>query len=113
MALSAATADYETTLDELARYIRKRRPKCPPRETARQILEYDRPGHISVVGIDSRAKRVVLFHERDRYAISVAFDGDGLAGGGPEIADLRSDPGLVRWIRKMGVYWDWVNPRYQ
>ena len=109
----AVVADYETTLAALARVIRKHRPTCPPRETARQLLEYDCPGHTALVGVDADASRAVLHHERDGYVIAVTLDADGLGDGGPVLAEFGFGANVYGWVRRMAGYWGWVHPRYR
>ena len=109
----AAYQPVERVRNDLARAIRQLRPECVPHETARRLLEYDQPGHTALVGIDEDGEHAVLYHEGDRYAIAVGFDGDGLDAGGPEIASLRDGPGLEAWVEKRRPYWGWIHPRYR
>ena len=111
--IPAVVADYQRTLDELARVIRKRRPACPPRETARRLLEYDLPGHTALVGVDHDATRAVLHHERDRYVIAVELDADGLGDGGPVLAEFDFGTNAYGWVRRMDGYWGWLHPRFR
>lgn len=60
MASALATTDYEQVRDELARMIRQNRSDCPPHELARQLLEYDRPGHTTLLGINDTATRAEI-----------------------------------------------------
>lgn len=106
-------SDYEQARDGLARALRSRRSDCLPHELARQLLEYDQPGHTALVGIDADARRAVLFHERDRYVIAVTIGADGLADGGPKIAGSDHWPGIDIWVELMDAYWGWLHPRYQ
>lgn len=99
--------------DDLARAIRSLRSDCVPHETARRLLEYDRPRHTTLVGIDHEGEKAVLYHEANRCAVAVPFGPCGLADGGAEIADFRSRPGIETWVRKMHHYWGWVRPRYR
>lgn len=90
-------------------------PAHPPREVARQLLEYESPGHTALVGIDYDATCAFLYHERDQHAIAVAFGADGLADGGPIVAEFGREFGwnVYEWVRRTGTYWSWVNPRFR
>lgn len=113
MASATTIPEYREVLDGLARAIRKRRAECPPHETARRLLEYDNPGHTALVGIGYDAERAVLFHERDDYVIAVPFDADGLADGGPMLAEFGFGTNVYGWVRRMDAYWCWLNPRFR
>lgn len=113
MASVTSLPDYEAQLDGLARAIRKHRKDCPPHETARQLLEYDRPGHMALVGVRYDATRAVLYHERDRYVIGVDFGTDGLAVGGPKLATFDFGSNVFEWTRRMEAYWGWLHPRFR
>lgn len=109
------TADYEQAIEEVARTVKKHRSDCPPRETARKLLEYETPGNTALVGINSEATRAVLYHERDEYAIGVDFGPEGLADGGPMLAEFGEEFGsnVYGWVRRMDAYWGWLNPRFR
>lgn len=111
--VQAARESIDGVRNDLARTLRSIRSDCIPHETARRLLEYDRPGHTALVGLDARGEKAVLYHETGRYAIAVPFGADGLADGGTEIADFRRGPGVAVWFRKMRHYWGWVHPRYR
>lgn len=113
MTSALATSDYAQAHDELAREIRKRRQDCPPDETARQLLAYDQAGHTALVGIGTDARRAVLYHEHDRYVITVSFGPDGLTNGGPRIAGSNYWPGIDTWVELMDAYWGWLHPRFR
>lgn len=113
MALASSIPDYEAALDDLSRTIRTHRPACPPRETARLLLEYDAPGHTALVGVSHDVTRAVLYHERDRYVVGVDFGPDGLDGGGPTLADFEFGSSVYSWVRRMRAYWGWLNPRFR
>jgi hypothetical protein len=109
----AASQPIEQVRSDLARALRSLRSDCAPHETARQLLEYDHPGHTVLIGLDFEGSKAVLYHEVDRYAISIRFGPDGLAEGGTEIASFRDGTGLRTWIKKMRLYWGWLHPRYR
>lgn len=90
----AANESVSRVRNDLARAVRSLRSDCVPHETARRLLQYDRPGHTTIVGLDHEGGKAVLFHAADRYVVAVPFGQDGLADGGAEIADLRSGPGI-------------------
>lgn len=103
--VSALAGDYEQTRWEAVRTIRNRRSDCPSYEFARQLLEYDHPEHTALVGIDIDATRAVIYHEFDRYAISVSFGPDGLADDGAKISGFGDGPGVDTLVRTMDPYW--------
>lgn len=114
MASTATTAEqYQAVFDELARVIRTLRRDCPPGETARELLSYDRPGHTALVGIRSNGRRALLHHERDRYAISVEITADGIDAYGLEAADFSEDLRFDRWLEAKRPRLAWLHPRYR
>ena len=113
MASVTSIPDYEAALDGLARTIRTHRTDCPPHETARQLLEYDRPGHAALVGVRYDAGRAVLYHEGDEYVVGVEFGPGGLGEGGPVLAEFDFGANVYSWVRQMRAYWGWVHPRYR
>lgn len=114
MASARPSPDYEQHRDELARTIRRQRDDCDPYETARQLLEYESPGNTALVGINDDATRAVLYHDRDEYVVSVGFGPDGLADGGPRLAEFEPfGTNVYGWVRRMAAYWGWLNPRFR
>lgn len=113
MAPVTSNPDDEAALAGLARTIRTRRSDCPPHETARQLLEYDRPGHVGLVGVRYDARRAVLHHEGEGYAVGIEFGPDGLGDGGPVVAEFDGGTTVHAWVRRMRCYWGWVHPRYR
>lgn len=115
MASADTLPEFEQSRDDLARVIRKHRPHCPPVETARQLLEYDNPGQTALVGINDDATRAVLYHEPAEYVIGVDFDADGLADGGPKLAEFGDEFGtnVYGWVRRADAYWGWLAPRFR
>ena len=113
MASVTSIPDYEAMRDGLARTIRKHRTDCPPHETARQLLEYDRAGHLALVGVRYDADRAVLYHEIDRYVIAIEFGPNGIAEGGPVMAEFDFGSNVYSWVHRMRYYWGWINPRYR
>lgn len=108
----AAHPPIEEIRNDLARAIRSKRSDCVPHETARQLLEYHRPGNTGLVGIDTEATTAVLYHERDRYTSGVSFGPDGLEEGGAKLADFEFGTNIYSWVRQMDAYWGWLPPRY-
>lgn len=86
----------------------------PAERDGSAVLEYDTPGNTALVGINDEATRAVFYHERDRYVIGVDFGMEGLADGGPVLAEFGEKFGtnVYGWVRRMEYYWSWVNPRY-
>ena len=105
--------NYEQARDELARAVRTCRSDCSPHDLARELLEYDQPGHTALVGIDVDATKAVLYHERDRYVVAVRIGPDGLADGGPKIAGSDSWPGIDDWVENVAAYWGWLHPQFR
>lgn len=111
---TAAEHPYKDTLNGLTRAISKGRSDGVPSELAREILTYDVPGHTHLVGIDRQAQRATFYDCKERYAISVGIDTDGLANGGPSIALFKEGaPGIQCWVEKKRNSWGWVHPRYR
>lgn len=110
---TAADEPYEAVKDDLARAIRKRRSDCLPGETAREILSYESPDHVHLVGIDTEAERVVFYSCRKNEVIFVPIEADGVADGGPVMGSFEEVVGFEGWIRKMRAYWGWLHPRFR
>lgn len=107
------TADHQAVLDELAREIRTHRSDCPPREAARHLLSYHRPGHSSLVGVERGGRRAVLYHEADRYAVTVGIRSEGLEKRGRVLEDFAEGRGFEQWLRDRASFFDWVHPRFR
>lgn len=82
-----------------------------PGEVAREILEYDSPGHMHLVGLDWQAERVVFYHCDREEVIFVTLHSNGLANGGAVMGSFEW--GFETWVKKMGAYWGWLQPRYR
>lgn len=114
MGSTAPTAGRnQAVFDGLARAIRTLRRDCPPGETARELLSYDRPGHTALVGIRAGRRRALLHHERDRYAIWVEIGPGGLDAYGLEAADFSDGPRFDRWLEARRSELEWLHPRYR
>lgn len=111
--IASATPNYRDTLEALARYIRQHRSMVPPIEAARELLRYDRPGYSHVVGVADGGTTAYLYHVEGRYLIAVAFDGDRLADGGPEIGNFQEHGSIHGWIDRKGSSIGWLHPRYR
>lgn len=111
--MATTVPDYQDVLDDLARAIRRHRQDCPPREAARLLLSYHDPGHASLVGIERSARRAVLYHERDRYAISVGIRAEGLEKTGRVLEDFTEGRGFDQWLRDRESFFDWIHPQFR
>lgn len=110
---TAADDPYEAVKDDLARAIRKRRRDCLPGETAREILSYDTPDQVHLVGIDSLAERIVFYSCCNNEVIFIPIESDGVGDGGPVMGSFEEVVSFDGWIRKMSAYWGWLHPRYR
>lgn len=110
---SAADTPYEAVKEELARAIRTRRRDGLPHEAAREVLSYETPDHVHLVGLDRRAERVVYRACRDDEVIFVPLESDGLGDGGPVMGSFEKGEGFEAWVGKMRAYWGWLHPRYR
>lgn len=112
--MAAATdVSYADIKDDLARSVRKLRGNCIPGETARQLLTYDSPNHMHLVGIDNAGEKAVYYSCKGNEVIFVGFDNEGLADGGPVMGSFEKGPGFAAWIEKMDAYWGWLHPQYR
>lgn len=76
-----AQESFEDVGNDLAGRLRTLCHDSMPFGTARQLLEYDRPGPTAPVGLDCGGRSAAIYHEVDRYAIAVPGRSDGLADG--------------------------------
>lgn len=110
---TAADEPFEVLKENLAQAIRKRRSDCLPGETACEILSYDHPDRVHLVGIESQAKRVVYYSCNSDEVIFVPIEPDGVGEGGPVMGSFEEVIGFNGWIDKMAAYWGWLHPRYR
>lgn len=84
-----------------------------PYELAREILAYDNPGHVTVVGLSNSLKLVCLYHLELEELAAFRLSERGIADVGIEAASFRTEELLRDWVQTYPWRFGWIHPRYR